>query len=215
MAGMRRHAVHDPAGRRDDAVAAFFLHAGQAAQEFVGDVLAKSCLAEDRAGNLEALGAQHLGDVRCLPAVLPGEFERRDRRVVDATAVVVEARHFEPVALRIDHPPPREVVERGSPQYGLLAARVHCDVAADDGCVRGRRVDREDEAGRMSSLLDATRDHTRFGEQRGDRLGNARQCRRLDAIDALELLDVDDRRKRRERHGAAGVSRAAAARNDG
>ena len=134
---------------------------------------------------------------------------------MDAAAVVLEARDFEPVALRIDHPPPREVVERGAPQHGLLAARVHCDVAADDGCVRGRRVDREDEAGCMSRLLDASGDHTRFGEHGGDRLGDARQCRRLDAIDALKLLDVDDRCKRREWYRAAGVARAAAAGNHG
>src|SRR5450759_4788193 len=39
-------AVQDEARRGDDAVAAFLLDAGQARQEFVGDILAQSCLAE-------------------------------------------------------------------------------------------------------------------------------------------------------------------------
>ena len=43
---VRVRAVQDKACRRDDAVATFLLNAGQAAQEFVGDILAKSGLSE-------------------------------------------------------------------------------------------------------------------------------------------------------------------------
>ena len=49
-----RHAVHDPARRGDEAVAAFLLDAGQAGEELVGDVLAEAFLAEHRAGNRRA-----------------------------------------------------------------------------------------------------------------------------------------------------------------
>ena len=71
--------------------------------------------------------------------------KRRDRRVVDLAEVVIEARDLEPVAVGVDHAPPREVVERGAPQHRLLAAGVHRDVAADARGVGRRRVDREHE----------------------------------------------------------------------
>ena len=151
-----------------------------------------------------------------LPPVLPREFEHGDGRVVDPAAVVADARDFEPVAVRVDHAPPREVVERGAPQHGLLAARIHRDVAADDRCVGRRRIDGEHEARGMRSFLDAPRDDAGFGEQRGHRLRRRRAAwRGCDRVDALELLGVDHRRERRERHGAAGVAGAAAARNHG
>ena len=40
----------------DDTVRAFFLHAGQAAQEFVGNVFAQTDFAEFVAGNFQAFG---------------------------------------------------------------------------------------------------------------------------------------------------------------
>ena len=214
-ADMRRHAMDDPARRRDDAVAAFLLDAGETTEKFVGDVLAEPRLAEDRAGNFQPFGAQHLRRFRALPPVFPGELERGDGCIVDPAAVVPDARHFEPVALRVDHAPPGEVVERGAPQHGLLAAGIHRDIAADDRCVGRRRIDCEDEARGMRSFLDAPSDDTCLGEQRGDRLRHAGQRGRLDLVDALELLDVDHGRERRERHGAAGVAGAAAAWNHG
>ena len=56
-ARVRRHAVHHPARAGDQAVAAFLLDAGQAAQELVGHVLAQAFLAEGLAGNVQPLGA--------------------------------------------------------------------------------------------------------------------------------------------------------------
>ncbi len=47
-ADRRRHPVQDEARADDDAVAAFLLHAGQAREELVGDVLAEARLAELR-----------------------------------------------------------------------------------------------------------------------------------------------------------------------
>ena len=41
-----RHVMHHPARCGDEAIAAFFLHAGQSAQELVGDILAETGLAE-------------------------------------------------------------------------------------------------------------------------------------------------------------------------
>ena len=45
-AGVARHAVHDPAGTGDEAVATLFLDAGQAAEELVGNVLAQALFAK-------------------------------------------------------------------------------------------------------------------------------------------------------------------------
>ncbi len=55
-----RHPVQNPARRGDQSVAAFLLHARQAAEEFVGDVLAQSDLAKLRAVDVESFAAQYL-----------------------------------------------------------------------------------------------------------------------------------------------------------
>jgi len=88
---------------------------------------------------------------------------------VDLAEVVVDARHLEPVAVRPDHAPPGQVVERRAPEHGLLAACVHGDVAAHAGCVGRGGIDRKHETGAMRSLLDAARDDAGFGVQRRHR----------------------------------------------
>ncbi len=133
---------------------------------------------------------------------------------MDLAEVVADARHFEPVALRVHHAPPGEIVEGRAPQHGLLAAGIHGDVAADARGIGGSRIHREHEAGRVGRLFDPPRDGTDLGVERRYRTVHARQRPRLDGVDALELLGVDDGGGRRERHRAAGVSRAAAARDD-
>ena len=51
-----RHFMQHEGNAGDDAVRAFFLHAGQAAQEFVGNVFAQTDFAEFVAGNFQAFG---------------------------------------------------------------------------------------------------------------------------------------------------------------
>ncbi len=208
------HAVQDPARAGDDAVAAFLLHAGQAGQELVGDVLAEAFLAELAAFDGERLGAQRLA-AHGRVAVEPLQLEGGDRRVVDLAQVVVQARDFEPVAVRIDHAPPGQVVQRGAPQHGLLAARVHGDVAADARGVDRGRVHREDETGALGGLRHAARHHAGGRIDGGDGVVDAGQVGHLDRIQALQLFGIDDGRERRQRHGAAGVAGAASARDDG
>ena len=70
-------------------VAALLLHARQAAQEFVGDVLAEPDLAKFRALDVEPLAAQYLRLVGGLGAVLPDQFEARDRGVVNLAQIVI------------------------------------------------------------------------------------------------------------------------------
>lgn len=143
------------------------------------------------------------------------QLEGGDRRVVDLAQVVVQARDFEPVAVRIDHAPPGQVVQRGAPQHGLLAARVHGDVAADARGIDRGRVHREDETGALGGLRHAARHHAGGRIDGGDGVVDAGQVGHLDRIQALQLLGVDDGRERRQRHGAAGVAGAASARDDG
>ena len=210
-AGVLRHPVHDPARRRDQAVAALFLDAGQTGQELVGDVLAEPFLAEHRARDLEPLGALQ----RLAAGVEIAELEGRGLDVVDLAEVVVEADDLEPGRLGGHHPPGREVVERGAPQHGLLAARVHRHVAADARRFGRGRVDREHEAGPLGGVGDLLRDDTGLGPHGRDLAVDAGQPNHLDLRHRLELLGVDDGTVPRQRDRTAGVAGAAAARNDG
>ena len=106
-AGESRGAVQHPACRGDEPVAAFFLHAGQAAQELVRDILAEPGLAKPPALDVEALAAQHPSLFRQIAAILPDQLEARDGRVVDLAEVVIEAGHLQPVAVGVHQAPPQ------------------------------------------------------------------------------------------------------------
>ena len=207
----RRHLVQHPARGDDDAVGAFLLHAGNAAEELVGDVLAQPGLAAGRTGH-----GQHFLAKQALAAgveALEAEFDLL--LLVDLAVVVIDPFNLKPVAVRVDHLPPGQVVERGAPQHRLLAAGVHRDVAADAGG-RGRgRVNGEDATCQRCGFRDALGDHAGAGTDR--RVGRcvAGQDDFLDRADVDQLLGVDHRRVGRQRHGAAGVAGAAATRDDG
>src|SRR5690606_6075046 len=166
--GMGRHAVQDPACRRDQAVAAFLLYTGQAGQELVGDVLAQAGLAKAPPLDAEDLRPQHAVPGR-MRAVEPFQLETRLGRVVDLAQVVIQAGDLQPVPLGIDHAPPGQVVERRAPQHGLLAAGVHRDVAAHTGCVGRGRVHGEYLSGGLGRLGDPTCYHARARQDRADR----------------------------------------------
>ena len=131
-AGMRGHLVQDEARRGDDAVAALLLHARQAGEEFVRDVLAQAFLAEFPSRDLQDLrfGARHA------PILAEaGHTKTRHLRIVDLAQVVADALDQHPLGIRRDHFPGSQVVDGRAPQHGLLAAGVHRDVAADAGRV--------------------------------------------------------------------------------
>ncbi len=157
-----------PARRGDETVAAFFLHAGQAAQEFIGHILAETDLAKFRAFDVEALAAQGSWPRRAARARLPHQVETGHEHVMDLAHVVIEAGYLEPVALRVDHAPPGEIVDRRSPQHGLLAAGVHRNVAADTGGVGGSGIDGEHDAGALRGFGDPLGDHAGAGQDAGD-----------------------------------------------
>ena len=128
-ARVRRHFVHDPAGAGDQAVAAFFLDAGQAAQKLVGDVLAQAFLAKGSAGNVEPLGAHR----RLAVGFKVVELKTRRLDVVNLAQVVVQANHLQPLRVRRDHAPGGQIVQRRAPEHSFFAAGVHGDVAANAG----------------------------------------------------------------------------------
>ena len=190
-----RHPVHDPARARDQPVAAFLLHAGQSAQELVGDVLAQPGPAKTRAGDLEPFTTQLARPRRGLAPVLPDQLEAGNRHLVNPTEVVFQPRHLEPVAFGIDHPPPGEIVDRGAVQHGLLAAGVHRDIAANAGSVGRGRIDREHASGALGGLRHAPRHDAGLGQHGGHRTVQAGQQELLDAAAAFEFLRIEHGRK--------------------
>ena len=173
-----RHLVQHPARGRDGP-SQLFCTPGRPARNLSVTSL-PVFLAEPAAFDLEHFGAQQPPG-----AYAPSnQLETRDRDVVDLAALVLVR-----VTSRlpsVDHPPP-QVVERGAPQHGLLAARVHCDVAADARCVERGRIDREHVAGRFRRLGHAARDDARAGEDRRHLVRDTRQLGQLDRAELLEL----------------------------
>ena len=196
------HAVQHPARGGDQSVAAFLLHARQAAQELVGHVLAESRLAKCGAVDIEPFAAQYLGLIGVVAAVLPDQFEARDRHVVNLAEIVIQPRDFEPVAVGVDHAPPRQIVDRRAPQHGLLAAGVHGDVAAHAGGIRRGGVDGEHEAGPLGRFGDALGDHARRRENAGRAGRDARQAatsRTAPKVSSFSVLMTAD-------HGVSGTA---------
>ena len=90
QARVRRHAVHDPARRGDQAVAAF-CNAGQAGEKLVGDVLPAPSFAEHAAGECRAARStpascrrRRSGSRSCRPhvVILPRLWFRRTTRAI-------------------------------------------------------------------------------------------------------------------------------------
>ena len=101
-ADRRRHAVQHERGFGDDAVAALFLDAGQAAQHLVGDVLAEAALAEGRAGDFEDF--RHTSG-RLAVAGVTRDTKTGDRDVMNLAEVVVETLDQHPLCVRRHHFP--------------------------------------------------------------------------------------------------------------
>ena len=210
-AGVAGHAVHNPAPGGDQAVAALFLDARQAAQELVRHVLAQAFLAEARARDVQALGAyQGLAVGLKVFQLEAGQFG-----VVDLAQVVVQARDLQPLRVRRHHAPRGQVVQCRAPQHGLFAAGVHRDVAADAAGFRRGRIHGKHKTAALGRIGHALRDHASFAPDGCHRMVNARQADHLDLGHGFELFGVDDRALPRQRHRAAGVASAAATRDDG
>src|SRR5690606_18841956 len=95
-ARMFGHAMEDPARRSDHAVATFLLHARQATEELVGDVLAQPGFAELAAFDIDTRSSHHARFRWNVAAVLPDQLELRDLDIVNLAAVVLEASDLQP-----------------------------------------------------------------------------------------------------------------------
>src|SRR5215831_13720433 len=90
-ANVFRHLVQNPTRGSDDAVAPFFLNTRQAAKEFVGHILAQSDFAKFTTLDRDAFGAQYASFVRRFATLSPSECEACFLRVVNFSAIVIEA----------------------------------------------------------------------------------------------------------------------------
>ena len=146
------------------------MHTGQSGEKFIGDVLAQTFFAKLATVDVEDLGFE--GCIRFLCATALGgmgpiQSESCPCNVMNLAEVVIEARDFQPVTIRIHHAPAGEIVERRTPQHGLLAAGIHGDIAADAGGVSRGGIDGKDVAGFFSGIGNATGDHAGTGKNGG------------------------------------------------
>ena len=206
-----RHAMQDEGGGGDHAVTALFLYAGKPAEELVGDILAESVLAECAARDFQCLGA-YQGFVA---GSSPAEVESDRRLFMNLAEIVIDAHHFEQISLRRHHSPGGEVVQRRSPQHGLLAAGIHGDIAADGASILRGGIHGKGEPMLCRQLGDASRDDAGSAAYGRYLSIDARQDGLLNCREALQLLCIDDGGAGIQRHGRAGVAGAAAARDDG
>ena len=185
------HPMQHEARRSDDAVAAFLLHSGQPGQKLVGDVLAQPRPCGSRCPGISRTCASPYG-------VLPSRRKRWIEKRATAASWILprlwsESRDLHEVAVRVDHAPRHQIVQRRAPQHRLLAAGVHGDVAADAGRIRGRRIDREHQALRLGRLHHPPGDHARAASDGRHRLRpTPADAQVLDAAELVELLGVDD-----------------------
>ena len=139
-------------------------------------------------------------------------------RVVNLAQVVIHARDFQPLTKRGDHAPLQQVIECGAPQHGLLAARIHRNIAADAARIRTGRVARPHEPRVLGGLHRAAGDDARFALDHAKRLaivGVAGQHLKAHRAVRFKLLSVDHCRRFGQWNCTAGVTRTAATWNDG
>ena len=210
-ARMRGHTVHHPARAGDQAVRAFLLDAGQAREEFVGHVLAQAFLAESAARNVQTLGSDR--DLAVRLEVL--ELEAGHCGIVNLAEVVIQARDFQPLSVWRHHAPGHQIVQGRAPEHGLLAARVHGDIAAYAGGLDGGRVHGKHETAALGRIGHSLGHHTGFGVDRGHFVIHAGDHAHLDFAQRFELFGVDDHRTPCQRNSTTRISGAASTGNNG
>ena len=193
-----RLGMQDETGLGDDAVHAFLLHAGQAAQRLVGHVLAETGQADLVAAQVHhvAHAAAHVLDHK------DGGLFRQD-----LVAGMVLPLHGDDFARGRDHAPPEQIVQGGAVFEGHGAAGILRDVAADGRGLLGGRVHRKERA----FLVHSGDDGLRVGPGlTGDRHGL-----KVDGADMRQPRKADDDRAPPRGHGPARCAGTAAARDEG
>lgn len=134
--------------------------------------------------------------------------------VVDFAEIMAHALDAQPFALRVDHLPVGEVVQRRPPQYGFFAACVHRHIAAHAGRVGGSRIDGEHQTCLMRGFFHSSGYYARSAPDNRMLAVQARQLNVFNTTMLVEFFGIDDRAVRVQRYRAAGITRAAAARNN-
>ena len=134
--------------------------------------------------------------------------------VVDFAEIVAHALDAQPFALRVDHLPVGQIIQRRAPQYRLFAARVHRHIAAHAGSVGRSGIDGKHQPRLMRGLFYPPRYHARAAMDDGMLAVQTGQRHILHAAVQIEFFGVDHRAVGIQRHRSAGVTRAAAARNN-
>ncbi len=127
---------------------------------------------------------------------------------------MIEALHLHPQPVRRHHLPRGQIVQRGAPQHGLFAARVHGHIAADAGRIRRGWIDRKHQPVGLRRFHHPPGDNPRAAMHGGIRLRQAGQHALLHGRQRIQLFGVNHRRIALQRHRAAGVAGATATRNN-
>ncbi|CWS72648.1 Uncharacterised protein [Neisseria meningitidis] len=134
--------------------------------------------------------------------------------VVDFAEIVAHAFDTQPFALRVDHLPVGEVVQRRPPQHGFFTARVHRYITAHAGRVGRSRIDGEHQTCLMRGFFHSPRNHARAAPDNRMSAIQARQFDKFHAAMFVQLFRIDDRAHCVQRNRAAGITRTAAARDN-
>ena len=134
--------------------------------------------------------------------------------VVDFAEIVAHALDAQPFALRVDHLPVGEVVQRRPPQHGFFAARIHRHIAAHAGRISGSRIDGEHQTRLMRGFFHPPRYHARAAMDNRMLAVQARQFDKFHAAMLVQFFRIDNCAVCIQRHGAAGITRATAARDN-
>ena len=221
-----RHAVQDPAGRGDQTIAAFLLHPRQTRQKLVGDILAQTLTCETASPRSASISvrigcAAHACHRR--PAGSASHTTPAGSAPVGASWILPRLWPMRVTSSqrpsRVDHAPPGEVIEGGAPEHSLLASGIHGDVAANAGGLERGGINRK-HASPAASAASVTRLVTTPASDRMVATSGPRPRAAAAGSEPApmrdELFGVDDRGASAVRGtGAAGITGAAATRNDG
>ena len=206
------HAVQQEAPRGNQAVTAFLLYTGQAGEKLVGDILAQAGLAKSAAGHAQDFRFSR----RCFAVGLVATDSEFDTfLIVDLAQVMVQAFDLHPQAVGRDHAPGHQIVQRRTPDHRLLAAGIHGDIAADGGGVLRGGIDGKGIAVLLGQIGNAAGNHPGAAFDHGLLFSHTGYFGETDPAQLLQLFGIDDRGTGVQRNGAAGITGAAAARNNG
>ena len=134
--------------------------------------------------------------------------------VVDFAEIVAHALDAQPFALRVDHLPVGEVVQRRSPQHGFFAACVHRHITAHARSIGGSRIDGEHQTCLMRGFFHSAGYYACAAMDNRISAVQACQLNVFDAAMFVEFFGIDDRAVCVQRYRATGITRTAAARDN-